>query len=656
MAASDVASVWFGLDSAARAQRWLGRVDKKLLDWKLTLSAIHPTVEQHIDTQLQHITATHAGTGTNTMIEDARSVLWMDAAFNHRTVCPTGHAHLTLALLTATNTNTRLTFALLQSLSHAMKSRHNNSHGHGHSHSDGLVMASMIAANDSVLAQSLNAMEFDVVDLCEILSLYTSCCYANTNSLSLTQRAIDIVLFDRDGYQNLYACYYGLLLLKSKEIQSQNVETIFDYLIELPGQCNDSEIGQACQLGYHQLRKPSEMIGRERGRRLWSNVLDQSGAIQFVPSVGLPTTTTTTTTTTNNNNNNNNENASVSGRGGVSSRGSEVTMTFDLKDLSSDNNTQQRTSNTIITSGSSIIVSPNTVTANICTGAGTNNITDITLIDRLMEAEQSKVSSQQLTELIHAARQQLQHYQSQSQSQPAVQQRRQLSISLVQPFSSNTTSPIYSAENSVNDGPATNTPDTSAIALSQSQARLPSSPLIKYSDIEKYQSFPCIYMRGYLLKSRQALKFYSKTLNKSSLSNLFGSNLTRRYFILNGSFLTYFKSHTVLKPSHDESLDIRQCQIEEINDKNFLQFGFGFEIKIKVKSTSGKDKDKKGKKEAKSGGSDSGTSGGDHCEPLLVLFASNENDRSTWVHLLKLTTGQVAGLNHFLPSTARVGD
>jgi hypothetical protein len=69
-----------------------------------------------------------------------------------------------------------------------------------------------------------------------------------------------------------------------------------------------------------------------------------------------------------------------------------------------------------------------------------------------------------------------------------------------------------------------------------------------YSTIYEQMDFPCVYMEGYLFK-------LSKT-------GMFGKlNLIRRWFVLKGRFLTYFKSHMHSKPTKDRCVDVRGCII-----------------------------------------------------------------------------------------------
>ena len=88
--------------------------------------------------------------------------------------------------------------------------------------------------------------------------------------------------------------------------------------------------------------------------------------------------------------------------------------------------------------------------------------------------------------------------------------------------------------------------------------------MIKFSEITLYQSFPCIYHEQYMMKSRKA----SKVFKRKGQTGFFG-HLHRRFFVLQGHFLTYFKAVQYKKPSRDESLDLRHCEVQGIDKHEY---------------------------------------------------------------------------------------
>ena len=114
----------------------------------------------------------------------------------------------------------------------------------------------------------------------------------------------------------------------------------------------------------------------------------------------------------------------------------------------------------------------------------------------------------------------------------------------------------------------------------------------------QHQQFPCLYMEGYLLKARRKGIF-----KRRGATGLFGT-LHRRFFVLQGSFLTYFKSHRNSKPSRDLSADMRGRTITKLDKHEFGKYGFQV--------------------------SELGSS-----ECMYLLFASNADERNVWVQVLQ---------------------
>ena len=115
--------------------------------------------------------------------------------------------------------------------------------------------------------------------------------------------------------------------------------------------------------------------------------------------------------------------------------------------------------------------------------------------------------------------------------------------------------------------------------------------------------FPCIIMQGYLMKSRAP----SKLFKRRGSSGFFG-NLHRRFFLLQGNFLTYFKTHDYTKPTRDESVDLRTCVSMRIKNHEFAHFAMSLNSR------------------------DKGTI-------VYLLFASNETVRDIWLECFSQATG-----------------
>lgn len=161
---------------------------------------------------------------------------------------------------------------------------------------------------------------------------------------------------------------------------------------------------------------------------------------------------------------------------------------------------------------------------------------------------------------------------------------------------------------------------------------VPESGIVKHSALHEYLTFPCLYMEGLLLKARgkkyvsshfiiSICQFPSPLSLCSSVSipmfrlfllwdssyhrqGLFGSrNLQLRFFVLQGRFLSYFRSKDSRKPNKDISLDMQGRKILVLKHHEFGQNGF------QINHANG--------------------------VPALLLFADTQHIRDVWVSVLQ---------------------
>lgn len=160
-------------------------------------------------------------------------------------------------------------------------------------------------------------------------------------------------------------------------------------------------------------------------------------------------------------------------------------------------------------------------------------------------------------------------------------------------------------------------------AVGASKKPVPASGIIKYSEILEYLNFPCVTMKGYLMKSRAP----SKLFKRSGSSGFFG-NLSRRYFYLSGPFLTYFKSQNYSKPTRDIAIDIRKCKVVKLKTHHYAPFAFEIYTRPNMTNT------------ITSAVHDQTTtpSDGENRQLLYTLFADNESVREIWLELLTQAT------------------
>ena len=617
--------MWLGVEESQRKARWSERIDRKLLDWKLTLSSLNPAVKEEIDLQLQpgYFTQStsrqhkHSNTPltptfhthsisppdsvsllclccgcsftpplTPKDLEDVRMVLRMDSAFNHRVSLIDGQAQLCARLLSSLSWDTRLTFATLQSINSQLKADHTDP---TRFKVDALTLTSVLSRDLPELTSHLNATAFDVVDLTDQLTVFLPSVYALSYSADLVNRCVDILLLDPLGASFLFSLFYGILRVNVKTLLQQTEDSIFQFIADLPHSLTRQQIIDAFTFAYKGIRSKADVINAERKKKSWTHAVAQPGPILFSAEVGDASAPVappppkqigsgvSTAAPSRAMSGSNTPSVAPTSPTSTLSVG-DGSITFNLRDLS-------------------------TPTAGVAGGA-----TPAASVLQMLAGAEREADVVKLREMVRVAQT---HIRATTAPPP-------LPTSIP---SHSATAPLPSLLSPI---PPPKTPLTSTI---------------KFTDLPEYLSLPCVHMEGHLLKSRQASKFLgmkTKRVGHSTLSSgLFGVTLHRRWFVLEGEFLSYFKVRGEKMPSRGEALWMRYCWIEELSEKEFGQWGFGFEIRMKTKQGGGN-----------GGGATAGTGGPGSpvgqpaTEPLFVLFTNSAKERQTWVEVLKKATGQ----------------
>ena len=625
----DVSRVWSGVDESQRKVRWSERIDRKLLDWKLNLSSLHPSVKEEIDLQLQPgFFSSFSPPLTPKAFDDVRLVLRMDAAFNHRTALTDGQPQLVARLLASLSWDTRIAFATLQSLNSQLKA--DAPSDPSRFKVDALTLASLLSRDLPELASHLNACGYDVVDLSSMLSAYLPSVYATAFPPELVSRCVDVVLLDPLGSSFLFAVFYGTLRANLKPILQQSSDSVLQFIADLPHSMTRQQVQDAFTSAYKGVRSRAEQVNAERKKKSWALVLARPGPVLFSPDVGEPAPPSSSATTTTRSGATSGASTASSSRRGSGSLTPPTSLspvfapaagdghvTVNLRDLSAE-----RMSGGAPTPG---VQTPPPVPAPSASAvlqslAGADKETDVAKLRELIRAAQAHIRATTAPPPLPS-------------SMP--------STSTPTPSSSAAPPPPLPPSSTLLPLPSPTPPSSTVLSPSKS----PSSSTIKYAELADYLPLPCIHMDGYLLKSRQASKFLGvKTKGgkaggggHSTLSSgLFGVALHRRWFVLQGEFLAYFKQRGEKAPSRGEALWVRSCWVEELSEKEFGQWGYGFEVRMRVKG---------GGAGAGAGGSEGGGGKGTAAvvpatEPLFVLFTSSAKERQTWVEVLKRAAGQ----------------
>ena len=629
----DVSRVWGGLDDSQRRQRWPDRIDKKLLDYKCQASALQSTVKDSIDMNVQAAFFTHTSSPlTAQQYDDIRSVLRMDAAFNHRTAYIDGYAQLTARLLVLLNNDTRVTFATLQAINQQLKPLQASKLN---LRNDALTLASLLTRDVPELTAHFNAVGLDVCDLSDLMLGWLPAGYGLGGwPAELVLRVVDVLLMDSVGCAYLFAVLYGVLRVHSKVLQQQSADGIFQFLVDLPAAMSKQQVSDAFVFAYKQVRSKSDQVSAERRKRDWPRTVERPGPILFSADVGDVSVTVKDGT------------GSISGVAGRDQSKLSVTSAGN----SGNNSPSVSGTSTPISgvrslaSGSADVLgtpskrpppvpsaAPFTASAASSAAPSPSHVAGAAAGAPLAVIERLRAAAKE-TDM--------------NKVRPILQQIEQQ----LTPRSTQPSSATHSSNPSFSTPTAFSTPPTVLTYISSlppfPPAKLPSNPTIRYSDLPDYQSYPCTHMEGYLLKSRQADKFINRNLAKKSSGSgsggggtltggLFGVSLHRRLFVLEGEWLSYWKGKRDGKPTRDECLCMRWCWVEEMSEKEFGQWGFGFEIRMRTKGPA-PPLSNSGRQQAVAGSVVAPPT-----EPMFVLFANSAKERHMWLEVLKRVTQQL---------------
>lgn len=507
---------------------------------------------------------------------------------------------------------------------------------------------------------ALEKLSFDMVDLGDVVATwFNNGCFSTYFPAEFALRAIDLILLHKES-EGAQACIVGLmlglLLVTSMQIiQNENSDSLFGFLHELGGTLTKAQIGDVFAQAYWSFHVPRSKgtLGLIRKQADWMKIISQSGSgtIKFQSSGPAVVAGVTARLS-------GSGDKGLAGAGGATGTGDgalpagqppmkkHASGSWNLAQYSLEAGAARRSiamqegatgamygipvkanaskeSPKLTSSTPPLSSQPSTIKSHASLLAPHN---DVHLLAELTAATGTRAApvanSQQLLE---RALREIQRLEKARQATAAnagaaapLSDGALHARAVAQSVSAMTPQPIVQAQppSAASAASSTATPaaagasgaatgagsDRGILAVSTAKKMVPSSGIIRHSELLDYQSFPTLCMQGYLNKSRAP----SKLFQRKGSTGFFG-NLHRRFFVLQGSFLTYFKSHHDLKPTRDESLDLRTAVVTKIKNHEFAPFAF--QISLRDKGTL-----------------------------LYLLFADNEQVREVWLECLATAT------------------
>jgi len=431
-------------------------------------------------------------------------------------------------------------------------------------HTDVLVLADLMWQDLPQLAQHLNQCGFDVVDLRDISSNWMQGIFANLFSTVAVTRLLDIFLFE--GPESLIGFTFGVFKVLMQQVIERDVEDLFRFISDIPYGLSERQIEDALRYGYEAIRVGAKRIAELRAEKDWPSSLGSAGPIRFAKGVG---------------------NTAVAFVREDSLRDIPAVAASPEEDSKGENKAESKLH---------VVVQ-----------------TDVDDVLARLEKQRSATLDQNLRKLLEDAAKELQRLGTSTNG--TMEREKHASVRSDRDHDSGDISSVESSISSAASGQDSEVPrdseadgsSTDPVADLRARRKPPKKEMaikgtVKYSKLFQYQQFPCLYMEGYLLKARRSSSFFKR----NSSTGLFG-NLHRRFFVLQGAFLTYFKSHRNNTPSKDLSVDMHGRTITRIDKHKFGKFGF----EISEKDS-------------------------DVC--LYLLFASNADERNVWVQVLNAAT------------------
>jgi hypothetical protein len=498
---------------------------------------------------------------------------------------------------------------------------------------DSLVLADLLVREVPKLCDYFNEQQFDVVDLSDVVCAWLGSAFASYCPFTFVQRALDVFLFE--GPEALLGLAFGVLKVRAAEIERGGEDyDAFAQLVDAAATLREpAHIDEAFRAGFEVGAKGLVALRKDKD---WFKCMQVAGTLKFVQGVGDPSLGTRAV---------NAPQSSETPGGDLAPPAADRSARALSGDLSSARDGESKGAPSAGGRGGggggaagAGAGAGSGVGAGVAGGADAaaqqadlvmrlQRIKDATLDDdlRALVAETQRELRRQQDSLL-ASHEEVARLREKLEQQSGALDESSAESSWSSAASDGEDADAPDAEEkrpaaaaaaataSGKDGESKSRPTSGNLdtphrrrrstmvgagagaGAGGSDAPLPKG-LVPYSKLFQYQQFPCLYMEGYLLKARSHG-------SNAKAGSVFGK-LHNRFFVLQGSFLTYFKTHRANRPANDVSVDLRGRLVTRV-DKHKLG-KYGFEIS-EVENRS---------------------------ECMYVLFAQDSDERNVWMQVLQ---------------------
>jgi len=382
---------------------------------------------------------------------------------------------------------------------------------------DLLVLSDVMMQLLPDLCEHMNKGGFDAVDLSDIVGSWCLALFASYFPSYTVLRTLDLMLFET--HECVLAVAFGIMKAMKGVLLLSAGEDIFTALTNIPHIMEDSEVDLAFKFAHEMIQNEHKRMALLRKDKDWARCLEHAGPLRFYDGVGNPAAP-------------------------VPSQPDP----FESKRSPLPRGTSQK-----------VLVSKETKTEGDDDDGQEKDMPEIIFG---LEKMRGKIADPNISRLVEEASREIRR-------QHEAILTLQMDLKEQQTTAGSDVSSVASSDEDSGSDEDFTTPTGRHLESPHGRERKLPDGVVKHSKLFQYQQFPCLYMEGYLLKLRKR--------NRRPEEALAPGALHRRFFVLHGAYLTYFKSHRSPKPPHDLSVAMKGRDVKLLNPCP-PKLGFGFVI------------------------------------------------------------------------------
>ncbi|SPQ93008.1 PH domain-containing protein [Plasmodiophora brassicae] len=397
-------------------------------------------------------------------------------------------------------------------------------HSHVHLRRDCLVLADLIVSHLKPLADHLNSVQFDVIDLTDLVCVWAAPIFVYAFPKPFVLRMLDLVLLH--GPAVILPVMFGFFSHFAGDLSVlHSSDAVFDFLATVPPSLSSRDLDSIFRAA-EQLASQSDLLAKMRAENDWIATVDHTGIPTFVPGFFNEPVVNPVPGTV--------DVKALSARY-ESSSGASDSATRGLGKPS------KGPADGVDPAGEAVVGYDGDLAAQLAAAENRlkNQATKIANLEKQILVLEGKMSSQSTKSPLRPAM-------SSAASSAVVRE-----LQLRQENTADVEDELAKVAIHVESGAGSDR--YRSLSFSQMNE--------VFSKVHTLLEFPCIYIEGYLLKLSRGGLFGRQVLNQ-------------RWFVLKGRFLTYFKTADQTKPQKDRCISLRGSTVSAVDEHPKGQFAF----------------------------------------------------------------------------------